>query len=81
MSEPEGRSKNPDGTSTCCRKCEDATLETVVGDLPNVRAVLEMGRSFIVCGTCGNKRCPKATDHDLDCTGSNEPEQPGSWYE
>lgn len=36
---------------------------------------------FIVCEICGNKRCPHATDHDLDCTNSNEPGQRGSWYE
>lgn len=36
---------------------------------------------FIVCPTCGNKRCPKATDHELACTGSNEPGQKGSVYE
>ena len=35
---------------------------------------------MIVCPTCGNKRCPKATDHVHDCTGSNEPGQPGSIY-
>lgn len=35
---------------------------------------------MIVCKTCGNKRCPKATDHHLPCTGSNEPGQPGSRY-
>lgn len=35
---------------------------------------------FIVCETCGNKRCPHATDHRLACTGSNEPGQPGSNY-
>jgi hypothetical protein len=29
---------------------------------------------------CGNKRCPKATDHRLQCTGSNDPGQPGSIY-
>lgn len=33
-----------------------------------------------VCPTCGNKRCPKASDHMLECTGSNEPGQPGSLY-
>jgi hypothetical protein len=33
-----------------------------------------------VCSVCGNKRCPKATDHVLACTGSNEPGQEGSWY-
>jgi hypothetical protein len=35
---------------------------------------------FIVCLTCGNKRCPKSTDHALDCTNSNEPGQAGSRY-
>jgi Zn finger protein HypA/HybF involved in hydrogenase expression len=35
---------------------------------------------MIVCPECGNKRCPHATDHKLDCTNSNEPGQPGSRY-
>jgi hypothetical protein len=35
---------------------------------------------MIVCPECGNKRCPKATDHNLDCTGSNAPGQPGSRF-
>jgi hypothetical protein len=35
---------------------------------------------MIVCATCGNKRCPHATDHKLKCTGSNEPGQMGSVY-
>ena len=35
---------------------------------------------FRVCPTCGNKRCPKATDCALACTDSNEPGQPGSRY-
>lgn len=37
--------------------------------------------TFIVCPNCGNKRCPKATNHNLECTGSNDPGQPGSRYE
>lgn len=37
--------------------------------------------TFIVCPDCGNKRCPKATDHTLACTNSNEPGQAGSRYE
>ena len=37
--------------------------------------------TFIVCPQCGNKRCPKATDHNLECTNSNEPGQKGSRYE
>lgn len=36
---------------------------------------------MILCPTCGNKRCPKASDHRLDCTGSNEPGQAGSVYQ
>jgi hypothetical protein len=37
--------------------------------------------TFIVCPSCGNKRCPHATDHNLACTRSNEPGQPGSRYQ
>jgi DNA-directed RNA polymerase subunit RPC12/RpoP len=36
---------------------------------------------MIVCPSCGNKRCPKATDHNLKCTSSNEPGQKGSSWE
>lgn len=36
---------------------------------------------MILCPTCGCKRCPKASDHDLACTDSNEPGQPGSVYQ
>jgi hypothetical protein len=35
---------------------------------------------MIVCSKCGNKRCPRATDHRYSCTNSNEPGQPGSRY-
>lgn len=35
---------------------------------------------MFICPTCGNKRCPKATDHRLECTASNEPGQTGSAY-
>ena len=35
---------------------------------------------MILCPECGNKRCPKATHHELPCTNSNEPGQPGSIY-
>ena len=33
---------------------------------------------MVLCPSCGNKRCPKATHHDHPCTNSNEPGQPGS---
>lgn len=39
-----------------------------------------MFRGMVLCVECGNKRCPHATDHRLDCTGSNEVGQPGSIY-
>ncbi len=35
---------------------------------------------MILCPTCGNKRCPRATNHNNPCTNSNEPGQPGSRY-
>jgi hypothetical protein len=35
---------------------------------------------MIVCPTCGNKRCPHSTDHNMACTNSNDPGQPGSRY-
>ncbi|WP_175011184.1 hypothetical protein [Burkholderia lata] len=36
---------------------------------------------MILCQTCGNKRCPHATNHLNACTGSNEPGQKGSSWE
>ncbi len=36
---------------------------------------------MILCPDCGNKRCPRANDHDHACTGSNATGQPGSAYE
>jgi hypothetical protein len=35
---------------------------------------------MVLCPTCGNKRCPHATDHRNACTNSNEPGQVGSSY-
>lgn len=37
-------------------------------------------RVMNLCPDCGNKRCPRATHHIHECTGSNEPGQPGSDY-
>ena len=33
-----------------------------------------------LCPLCGNKRCPKATDHNNECSGSNDAGQIGSIY-
>ena len=59
----------------CCRKCEKKRLETEAAD-----GIFPL-RLMVCCHVCGNKRCPKASDHDLACTGSNEPNQPGSVYQ
>lgn len=56
----------------CCFACERAAIDA--GKLS------PFGRRFIVCPKCGNKRCPKASHHDNDCTGSNKPGQPGSIF-
>lgn len=53
-----------------CHRCLDGVTGTA--GLPVSTLIM------IVCPQCGNKRCPKATDHRLDCTGSNEPGQAGS---
>lgn len=52
-------------TGCGCRTCRPVTLNDM---------------RFVVCDICGNKRCPHATNHELDCTDSNEPGQPGSYY-
>lgn len=39
-----------------------------------------MQQGMILCPECGNKRCPMASDHEWECTGSNEPGQFGSRY-
>lgn len=35
---------------------------------------------MVVCAKCGNKRCPHATFHGHECTGSNSPGQLGSVF-
>jgi hypothetical protein len=57
-----------------CQACDE--FLRLVADLD----YFALPTGMIVCTTCGNKRCPHATDHREDCTGSNEPGQPGSAY-
>ena len=58
-----------------CRRCiKEHDIREPSSNLP-----LDMTR-MILCPTCGNKRCPKASDHRLDCTDSNAAGQPGSVY-
>lgn len=52
-----------------CHKCLEGVIEN---GFPVVAT------RMILCPECGNKRCPKASDHTLPCTNSNEPNQEGS---
>jgi len=40
----------------------------------------EHSTHMILCDICGNKRCPHASNHRLDCTHSNATGQNGSVY-
>jgi hypothetical protein len=63
-----GASENPAcGCLRCIRE-----RGTKINGLPE-----ELTR-MIVCQSCGNKRCPRASDHRHACTRSNEPGQQGS---
>lgn len=64
--------------ATCgrCHKClEGQTMKVGSFEWPLT------GMMMVVCETCGNKRCPHATDCALACTNSNEPGQKGSVWE
>lgn len=58
-----------------CHKCYQGA-EITLGNGETFKVLDRM----LLCPLCGNKRCPKATDHDLPCSGSNEPGQKGSCY-
>lgn len=58
----------------CRHRCDRQRIEC------ELLADLIPCRQMIVCPNCGNKRCPKSIDHDLPCSGSNEPGQTGSIY-
>jgi len=60
-----------------CHRCEDKVREELIAQDRWTEAI---SRRMILCPECGNKRCPKATDHKNACTGSNESGQPGSDY-
>jgi hypothetical protein len=53
---------------------------TCLRDVPTYGGMTLADTTFVVCSTCGNKRCPHATDHRLTCTNSNAMGQPGSRY-
>jgi hypothetical protein len=58
-----------------CMKCHDARHRASGSPF----ASMETGWRY-ACEICGNKRCPHHTDHNLACTNSNEPGQPGSAF-
>lgn len=67
-----------DGSPDCeCLRCLRESTETV--DMSKIVEWFPRAK-MILCGDCGNKRCPKASDHRMACTGSNEPGQVGSVY-
>ena len=71
------RNRDRAGGQCTCHRCHSGRMKLI--DDPIQRMLVNS--IFIVCETCGNKRCPKATDHELECTGSNEPGQVGSSFE
>jgi hypothetical protein len=59
----------------------EATAKTCCSDHQSRHVdVALLGQQMLVCATCGNKRCPKATNCALACTRSNLNGQPGSSY-
>ena len=66
--------------SECCWRCYDERQKVEGVDGITIGSVFFPTHGMIVCKVCGNKRCPKATDHRNDCTNSNEPGQTGSCY-
>jgi hypothetical protein len=69
----EARGLTPDESCGSCSRCVAAIM--AAKPWPD-----NLMWPFIVCAECGNKRCPKANNHENECTGSNEPGQPGSSY-
>lgn len=68
-----GQDQSEDLTTEECY-CYNCNIGRLVNGIPYVLT------RMIVCPTCGNKRCPHATDHMLACTNSNDPGQTGSRY-
>lgn len=61
-----------------CAECDETRRKAALDAGGSFSAYIS--RCMILCPECGNKRCPRATSHDNACTGSNEPNQPGSAY-
>ena len=69
-----------DGSDKCeCHRCIEE--KRIMSGGEGFLAMLPLSSSrMILCPICGNKRCPHASDHRLECTGSNESGQAGSVY-
>ena len=67
-------------TSANSARADETTLRARAEDATepkscSCRACNPDSRRMIVCATCGNKRCPHASNHAFQCTWSNEPDQ------
>ena len=62
---------------TDCYSCDDTRAKRQIAAGDKMAALM---RRMIVCPDCGNKRCPRATHHNNQCTGSNDFGQVGSIY-
>lgn len=61
-------------TCRCHKCCDDFDIRSPYG-------TRWQKFQMITCPLCGNKRCPKASDHRNKCTRSNATGQAGSIYE
>lgn len=64
----------PRELSDGCGNCHACLVGVMENNIPVT------SQRMIVCSDCGNKRCPKASNHRHKCTGSNEVGQYGSIY-
>lgn len=67
-------------SETCwCIDCDKIATEKARAADPE--SAWAWGRQRMnLCPECGNKRCPRSSNHTNACTGSNELGQPGSYY-
>lgn len=68
-----------DSPQCWCASCHSDWQAGKLLKEPNNVSLMFRAHMYL-CPDCGNKRCPRATHHDHDCTGSNKPGQPGSAY-
>lgn len=65
--------------SPCSMPCLQCIVDFDIRN-PDFPQLAFDSHKMILCENCGNKRCPHASDHRLECTGSNDPGQEGSVY-